>query len=185
MVKDVLVILADGFEDVEAVTPIDILRRAGLNVVAAGVDNKIVKGARGVVVQADVLLSDVRTRSFEALVLPGGGPGAARLAASREVAGWVRKMDGEKKWIAAICASPAVVLAPLGILNGRKATCFPGLEKQFDSSTVFEAKNVVVDGHVVTSRALGTALEFSLVLVEKLVNPAMAQSIRQAVLAGV
>ena len=185
MPNKVLIILADGFEDVEAVTSVDILRRAGLGVTVAGLESKRVKGARGIVVEADVLLDDVAEKSYDACVLPGGTQGAERLAASEGVRSLVKKMDRERKWIAAICAAPAVVLAPLGILNNRRATCFPGLEEKFDATTQFVTDSVAVDGHILTSRALGTAVEFSLAIVEKLCGGETAGKIQRLTLAAV
>ncbi|MEI6437287.1 MAG: DJ-1 family glyoxalase III [Candidatus Omnitrophota bacterium] len=187
MSKKVLVILADGFEEVEAIAPIDILRRAGLEVVVAGLSGREQISARGLRVTCDALLSDVRdqTASFDACILPGGGKGAENLAASRVVGDVVVSMHKAGKLIAAICASPAVVLAPLGILEGRKATCYPGTQKFLGAGVEYREENVVKDGNILTSRGPGTALVFGLAVLESLCGPASRDKIaRDMLVAG-
>jgi 4-methyl-5(b-hydroxyethyl)-thiazole monophosphate biosynthesis len=122
----IAVILAEGFEEVEAIAPIDVMRRAGLEVVLVGLTSKMVKASHGLVVQADLLLSELHGLP-DAIVLPGGLPGAKYLGESKEVKQLVQKMNESKKWVTAICASPALVLAPAGVLNQKKATCYPVL----------------------------------------------------------
>lgn len=178
-----LVVFAEGFEDVEAVTVVDVLRRASVEVTAAGLAPGTVRGARGTVVQPDAPLSAVAEGLFDALVLPGGAKGAEHLAASPLVKTLILKHHAAGKIVAAICAAPAAVLAPTGVLEGRRATGFPGTEGGFSPGTVFQAQRVVEDGNLLTSRAMGTALEFSLVLAEKLAGKAAADKIREAVLA--
>jgi 4-methyl-5(b-hydroxyethyl)-thiazole monophosphate biosynthesis len=181
MNKKFLVILADGFEEIEAVTVIDVLRRAGVEVFVAGlIDNKV-KGSRQITVLADGLLAQVNS-DFDGLVLPGGGQGALRLAESDKVNALIKGMFAKNKIIAAICAAPAIVLSPLGILAGKKATCFPGMEEKFNQDVKFVAKAVVIDGNIITSRAPGTAMEFALAIVEEISGFSMAQKVRQAVL---
>lgn len=169
MKKKAVVALADGFEEIEAVTPIDILRRAGLEVIIAGIDKREIVSARGLRVAADVVLME-NQESADALVLPGGGLGAVNLQKAQAVKKLILRMNEEKKIIAAICASPAVVLAPLGVLKGRKATCYPGCEKDFAPTTFFSEERVIVDGHIITSRGPGSAAEFSLAIVETLLG---------------
>ncbi|MBF0253153.1 MAG: DJ-1/PfpI family protein [Candidatus Omnitrophica bacterium] len=181
MKKEAVVILAEGFEDIEAITPIDILRRAGINVVVAGVGKKIIKGARGIKVECDMVLSDYDIDA-DVVVLPGGMPGADNLAASIDVKNTVRSAITKKRLIAAICASPALVLAPMGVLDGRKATCYPGMEKNFPSSATHSKDNVVVDGNIITSKGVGTALEFAIKIVEKLAGKEVAKLVSEAVL---
>ena len=176
MRKRVLTILADGFEEIEAITCIDILRRGGIEVVVAGLDNLEVNGSREVKVIADLLLDQI-TGDFDALVLPGG-PGAQKLAASSKVKELIENIEV----VAAICATPATVLAPTGILNNKKATCFPEMEDAFDDSTQFSQDRVVVDGNVITSRAPGTALEFALAIVEKLSGPNVSAQVKKSTL---
>jgi 4-methyl-5(b-hydroxyethyl)-thiazole monophosphate biosynthesis len=179
----VLIILTDGFEEIEAITPIDILRRAGCEVLVAGLGKKVVMGSHGVLVTTDILLKDVKELP-DALVLPGG-PGSEDLGRSTVVREWVLRMNEAKKIVSAICAAPATVLAPTGILEGKKATCFPGYETRLGAgSAVFSAQRVVTDGDLITSRGPGTAMEFSLELVRKLMGPAKASEISGNILAG-
>jgi 4-methyl-5(b-hydroxyethyl)-thiazole monophosphate biosynthesis len=182
MAKTVLVVLADGFEEIEAVTPIDVLRRAGLEVTVAGVGKKRVEGAHGVRFEADVELERF-SGTPDAIVLPGGMPGAKNLAASRELAALLGRLNAAGKVIGAICAAPGVVLAPQGLLEGRKATCYPGYEKGFGPKTTFTASRVVWDGNVVTSRGPGSALEFALELAAKLAGEAVAAKLSEGMLA--
>jgi 4-methyl-5(b-hydroxyethyl)-thiazole monophosphate biosynthesis len=182
MKKKALVILADGFEDIEAVTAVDILRRAGVDVTIAGLEDVQVKGARGVIVLADIRLDEARD-DFDALVLPGGMPGAANLAASESVLALIRKMDRDKKIIAAICAAPALVLGPAGVLAGRGATCYPGMEENFPKEVKQSQEAVVVDANIITSQGPATALEFALKIAERLAGKDIADSVRKATLA--
>ena len=175
--KKVLIVLVDGFEEIEAITPIDVLRRAGLEVVIAGLEKKTVTGSHGIKVEADILLADFKGTP-EAVVLPGG-PGADTLGKSKELLALLESLNKQGKWIAAICAAPAVVLGRTSILAGKKATCFPGYEKELGSKAVFSPERVVKDGHVITSRGPGTALEFSLELVRSFVGETKAQEIIQ------
>ncbi len=181
MAKKVLIILADGFEEIEAIAPIDILRRAGVEVTVAGLSHKPAISARKVAIEVDKALADCGD-IFDAVVLPGGGQGAQHLALSVEVSKMVRKMYDNQSLIAAICAAPAVVLAPLGILHNKTATCFPGMQGAFGKTTVYKEEAVVVDGNIITSRGPGTAMEFALALLEKLTDKAAADKVRRALL---
>lgn len=181
MAKTALVILAEGFEELEAIAPVDALRRAGVRVTIAGVTDLLVKGSRGIALQADALLKDIMDLP-DAVILPGGLPGAANLSKSPEVASFVKKMNSAGKLVAAICAAPAVVLAPLGILDGKKATCYPGCETDFSSKTAHLNERVVKDGNVITSQGPGSALEFSLEIVRDLAGDAMADLVRDKML---
>jgi 4-methyl-5(b-hydroxyethyl)-thiazole monophosphate biosynthesis len=180
MPKKALVILADGFEEIEAMAPIDILRRAQIEVTVAGLADIKVKSSRGVNVIADKKFNETDL-NFDALVLPGGGAGAKNLAASSALKTVIVDMNKSGKVIAAICASPAVVLAPTGILKGKTATCFPGMEDAFGSETKFQARNVVVDGNLITSRGAGTSIEFALSIVEKLCGKKEAEKVSKAI----
>ena len=182
MAKDTLIILAPGFEEIEAVTVIDILRRARVEVTVAGLGAIEIKGSRGIVIKADKQLSE-DDNYFCACILPGGGQGANNLAASNIVKNILITMNQAGKIIAAICAAPAVVLSPLGLLDNKAATCFPGMEDAFERGTNFKAERVVVDGNMITSRAPGTALEFALTLVEKLMGSQVKDKIAQDTLA--
>ncbi|MBI3252789.1 MAG: DJ-1/PfpI family protein [Candidatus Omnitrophica bacterium] len=180
--KTVLVALADGFEEIEAVTPIDVLRRAGLDVIVAGVGKKEISGAHGITIRADVMLEDYRDLP-DAVVLPGGMPGADNLKKSKALGALLSKMDQNKKLIGAICAAPARVLAGAGILDGKKATCYPGYENDLGAKTTFVTDRVVKDGRVITSRGPGTALEFALELVCELTDSRTAGRLAQALIA--
>jgi len=177
MLKTALVILAEGFEEVEAIAPVDVLRRAGVRVTIAGLADLKVKGSRQIGVEADIFLRDLAGLP-DAVILPGGLRGATNLAKSAEVAELIKKMNKAGKIIAAICAAPAVVLAPLGVLDGKKATCYPGGETDFSKETLHSKDRVVVDGNMVTSRGPGTALEFALAVAAQLVGKEMADTVR-------
>jgi len=180
--KKALIILAQGFEEIEAVTAIDILRRAGIQVTIAGLHDTKIKAARNTVILADGIL-DLIKDEFDALILPGGMPGASNLASSSTVTNFIKAMHGTGKIVAAICAAPAVVLAPAGILKNKSATCFPGMEDQFGDDVTYKEDAVVVDGNVITSRGPGTALRFALTIVEHLAGKEISEKIRQATLA--
>ncbi|MDR0561917.1 MAG: DJ-1/PfpI family protein [Spirochaetaceae bacterium] len=188
MSKKVLVFLAEGFEEVEAVTPIDYLRRAGIEVCATAIaGNASVKGSHGIPVTADSSVSALSQQgrlnaaSWDGVLLPGGIPGAPNLAASTEVNALLKEMSDAGKAVCAICASPAVVLAPLGILNGRRFTCFPGLEEKV-SGAIWSEDRVVIDRHIITSRGAGTAAEWSIAIISNLLDEATAQKIAKQVL---
>ena len=181
MLKTALVILAEGFEEMEAIAPVDVLRRAGVRVTIAGVADLQVKSSRQIRVGADILLRDL-VEIPDAVILPGGIPGATNLAKSKEVAELVKKMHGAGKIVAAICAAPAVVLAPLGILDGKKATCYPGCESDFSKKTTHSKERVVVDGNLITSQGPGTALAFALAIAARLTGKEMADTVRSKML---
>jgi protein deglycase len=179
---DILVPLAVGFEEVEAVTVIDLLRRAGLTVTTASLRSQTtVKGAHGVEIQAETTLSDVKGRVFDAVVLPGGMPGTTNLAESPEIGNLIQKHAEKGFLVAAICAAPTV-LAKHGLLNGKKATCYPGCEGKMTGARVL-AETVVEDGNVITSRGPGTAIPFALKLIERLVGQAKAKEVAAGFLA--
>ncbi|HNX68091.1 MAG TPA: DJ-1/PfpI family protein [Candidatus Omnitrophota bacterium] len=184
MPRTAIVLLAEGFEEVEAIGPIDVLRRAGVRVTVVGVSGLTVKSSRGIGVQAEVMLADIRELP-DAVIVPGGMPGSTHLANSEVVGEFLKKMHAHGKMIAAICAAPAVVLAPLGILDGKKATCYPGCESDFTEKISYEKKRVVLDGRIITSQGPGTALEFALQIVGELVGYDMAAKLREKMLVGV
>ena len=188
MPKKAIVFLAEGFEEVEAVTPIDYLRRAGVEVAVVSVGAAAqVPGSHGIRVNADSVLSALEQQggldsaAWDAVVLPGGGKGADNLAASAAVGGFVTAMDRAGKLVCAICASPAVVLAPLGLLEGREFTCFPGMEERV-SGAFWKESRVVIDGSLVTSRGAGTAGEFAVAIIGKLLGRAEGEKVARAVL---
>jgi len=165
---DVLVPLAEGCEELEAVTIIDLLRRAGINVVTAGLQAGPIRASRGVVLLADTSLDEALRRDYDMVVLPGGGPGADRLDADDRIEMLLRKMADSGKFTAAICAAPRV-LARAGVLQGRRATGYPGvLDNVAQAGITLEEAPVVIDGKVITSRGPGTAMDFALALIELL-----------------
>ena len=179
MEKRVLVILADGFEEVEALAPIDVLRRSGASVTVAGLKperGNLVRGAHDVWIRCDVELCDVREDRFDAIVLPGGMPGALNLHKSEVVNSMVLDTYKRGDLVCAICASPAFVLAPTGILDGKKATCYPGCEEKY-SHLNFCGERVVRDGNVITGAGPGTALEFGLLISEALFGKEVSSKI--------
>ncbi|MDR1105934.1 MAG: DJ-1/PfpI family protein [Treponema sp.] len=189
MPKKAIVFLAEGFEEVEAVTPIDYLRRAGVDVTTAALGaSRTVKGAHGMEINADAAFAELAKKAdagfWDAVILPGGGGGSKNLAASKETGELVRAMAASGKLVAAICASPAVVLAPLGILKGRKFTCYPGMEKEVSGAS-WSSDPVVTDGNIITSRGAGTAGAFALAVIGKLVSEAEGKKIAgQVVMPG-
>lgn len=166
----VLIPLAPGFEDLEAVTLIDLLRRAGIEVVTAGLHAGLIQGARGVRVQPDALLDEVMEADFDMIALPGGMPGAEHLKNDARVQAVLRRLGAAGKYTAAICAAP-IALAAAGLLEGKRATSYPGfVEKLGLTHTTCLQDPVVVDGKVATSRGPGTAMDFALTLIELLVG---------------
>ena len=181
MPKKAIILLAEGFEEIEAVTCIDLLRRAGIDVTVAGLSDIRVKASRGTNILADKKLDEAGS-DFDACILPGGMPGAANLAGSTKVKNLIQKMNSEGKLIAAICASPAIVLAPMGILKNKTTTCYPGMQDTFGKDTTYKEENVIVDGNIITSRGPATAMEFALAIVEKLAGKETADKVRKAAL---
>ena len=164
----VLVPLAQGCEELEAVTITDLLTRAGINVVTVGLDEQIVTASRGMKLVPDKQLDDVLEEAFDMIVLPGGLPGADHLNNDKRIQTIVKRLAANNKYTAAICAAPRV-LATAGLLEGKHATSFPGALDQFPvNNLTYEEKAVVVDGNVVTSRGPGTAMDFTLTLIELL-----------------
>jgi len=168
--RSVLVMLAQGCEELEAVTCIDLLRRANVEVVTAGLDRHPVVASRKTTLIPDTTLDEALKRSFDMIVLPGGLPGADNLAGDPRVIGLLKKMATDGKFTCAICAAPTV-LARAGLLSGKRATGFPGtLDKMNLPNVTCTGEAVVRDGMVITSRGPGTAMDFALVLIETLVG---------------
>ena len=176
----VAVILADGFEEVEAIAVIDVLRRAGIDTVIAGLHDNYVASARNVKVVPDALIDAVRPEDFDMIVLPGGQPGSDNLNADPRVQALIRGFSQKGKLTGAICAAP-YVLANAGVLAGKRATSYPTYKDRLGGA-IYEEKSVVCDDNVMTSRGAGTALAFGLAIVEKLMGREKAQKIREAML---
>ncbi len=168
----VLVPLAQGCEELEAVTIIDLLRRAGVTVITAGLDPEPVKASRGTVLIPDTTLDDVTSAQFDMIVLPGGLPGADHLDSDPRIHALLKQMADADKYTAAICAAPKV-LASAGLLKGKHATSYPGsIDATALQDMVYEETPVVIDGKVITSRGPGTAMDFALNLIEQLLGKA-------------
>lgn len=166
----VLVPLAQSCEELEAVTIIDLLRRAGVDVTTAGLDAQAVTASRGVRLIPDTTLDEALQKEYDMVVLPGGLPGSDYLNEDARIQGLLKKMANSEKFTAAICAAPKV-LASAGLLDGKRATAYPGtLEKLNLNNTTLAAEPVVKDGMVITSRGPGTAMDFALTLIENLVG---------------
>ncbi len=163
----VLVPLAAGCEELEAVTVVDILRRAGIEVVTVGLVPGPVRASRGMVLVPDGMFDEVAAQDFDMIVLPGGMPGSEHLRNDARVIALLERMAADGKWTAAICAAP-MALHAAGLLEGRRVTGFPGVLDVLPGSHRCLDEAVVVDGGVVTSRGPGTAMDFALVLVELL-----------------
>ena len=162
----VLIPLAPGCEELEAVTLIDLLRRAGIHVVTAGLDEHPVRGSRGTVLVPDTTLDHALHQAFDMIALPGGQPGANNLNADARIHTLLKKMAAQNQYTAAICAAP-LVLANAGLLHGKHATSFPGvLDKMNLPDVTLQTASVVQDGKVITSRGPGTAMDFALTLIE-------------------
>lgn len=166
----VLVPLAQGCEEIEAATIIDILRRAGIEVVSAGLDAHPVRASRGMLLLPDTTLDAVLGHDYDMVVLPGGQPGTDNLRADARILDLLKRMAQRGKHVAAICAAPSV-LAAAGLLDGRKATCYPTCLDGFPRVNLQTAA-VVEDGKLITSRSPGTAMDFALALVERLTGRA-------------
>jgi len=173
MAKRVIVPVANGFEEIEAVTIIDILRRAGLDVVVAGVEGTDVVGSHDIALRCDALIDQLQ--DADAMVLPGGMPGSRRLRESDAVRGWVTRLHRDGKLLAAICAAPTV-LESCGLLEGRRATSHPNHAEEMKRCN-YVTDAVVVDGNVITSRGAGTAIEFSAAVVRYLLDDKTADDI--------
>ncbi|MHB1053999.1 MAG: DJ-1 family glyoxalase III [Thiobacillus sp.] len=176
----VLVPLADGCEEIEAITIIDLLRRAGIDVVVAGLKAGIITASRGVQLVPDVTLDVALHHEYDMVVLPGGMPGAVNLKDDARMIALLKKMAAAGKYTAAICAAP-MVLAEAGLLEGKQATSYPGFLDAIPGVTLSTAA-VVQDGNVLTSRGPGTAMDFALALIEVLSGADKRQQVESALL---
>ncbi|MGC2164902.1 MAG: DJ-1 family glyoxalase III [Gallionella sp.] len=166
--KSVLVLFAAGSEELEAVTIVNILRRAGITVTLAGLTDGSLRGSRGTVLVPDTSLDAAYNATYDMIVLPGGQPGTNHLKADSRVLTLVQQMSKQGKYVAAICAAPSV-LAEAGLLDAKRATCFPGALNPYPQ-VLKQTTAVVEDGMLITSRGPGTAMDFTLTLVERLVG---------------
>ena len=164
--KTIFVFLAEGFEEIEALTPVDVLRRAGLSVQTVSVmDEQVVAGAHGVTVLADKMFAEINPEDAEMILLPGGLPGATNLDAHEGLSQLILDFAEADKPLAAICAAP-LVLGNRGLLQGKKATCYPGFETYLQGAE-YTAALVEKDGNIITGKGPGAAMEFAFAIVEK------------------
>lgn len=173
----IYVFIANGFEEIEALAPVDLLRRAQRDVRTVGVGGKTVTGSHGISVVCDMTEEEVIPAEMEMVVLPGGMPGTLNLEKSAVVQSAVSYAVQNEKWVAAICAAPSI-LGRMGLLRGRRATCYPGYEDQLEAQIAQEV--VCVDGKFVTARGAGVSVEFGLKLVELLTGTDRAQALRDS-----
>lgn len=172
----IYVCLANGFEEIEALAVVDVLRRAELEVVTVGVGGKAIRGSHGIVVAADIADTDATAEGMEALVLPGGMPGTLNLEHSLVVQQLLETAVKTECFVCAICAAPSI-LGHKGLLENRHAVCFPGYEQELRGAVV-EEQPVVVDGRFITAKGAGVAIEFGLQIVAEMLSPARADLLR-------
>jgi len=178
--KKTFIILADGFEEIEAVTVVDVLRRLNIVCDICALDNIEVKGAHNMTIVADKLFDEMDFNKYDALILPGGMPGASNLKQDKRVVSLVKEYFKIIKIVAAICAAP-IVLEEAGIIKNKRITSFPGFENEFNTSIYLEDK-VVTDGNIITSRGPATAFDFAFEIASKIIDPASVDKARNAML---
>ena len=178
----VYVLLAPGFEEAEALVPVDLLRRANVETATVSLTGEPVPGSHGITVTADLAMDQVDLDRAEMVVLPGGGPGYKNLGADPRVERLIRRAVERDIWVAAICAAPTL-LGKWGLLEGKQAVCYPGMEEGLVGARAWRdrAVNVVTDGKIITGRAAGAAFEFGLSLIEALADEEKAGDIRDSV----
>jgi len=174
-----MIALADGFEDIEAIAVIDILRRAGIMIDTVGIPSTSVMSKSGVRIMTDKKLNEINIDDYDGIILPGGIKGVENLSKTALLLEMIKRADARGKLIAAICAAPSI-LAKAGVLEGKKATIYPGMERELPYP---RGDRVVVDGNVITSQGPGTAIEFALAIVEKLKGRGKALEVKEQVLA--
>ncbi len=179
----VYLFLADGFEEIEALTPVDLLRRAGIEVTTVGVGSNAVTGAHGITVSADMSYIDATARigeDMEMVILPGGMPGTKNLDASAAVSAFLAVCRVQDIPVAAICAAP-MILGKRGMLKGKRAVCYPGFEEYLDGAEIQDT-GVVRDGNIITARAMGSASEFAIEIIKLLRGDDVAKKVSDSVL---
>jgi len=174
-----LVLMAEGFEEIELTSIVDILRRGGVTVTIAGLKDGLITGSRGMTMQPDVTLDKIK-EMYDIIILPGGSPGYVNLGNDRRVIDLVKKYNSDGKIVAAICAAPSV-LVKAGILAGKKVTIFKGMENELKNA-VYVDEPVVEDGNILTSQGPGTAMEFALALLKRLMGEKKAIEVQEKLL---
>lgn len=179
--RKILMLIHNGFEEIEALTTVDLCRRAGLEVcVCSMTGNEMLQGAHAIRVKADALFENVTPQSYDMVILPGGLPNATSLRDDQRVMDVLRDFHKKRKWLGAICAAP-IALERAGLLQGRMATSYPGCLAEEQACQYTEA-SVVVDEKIVTSRGVGTAIEFALQIIALLVSPEKSKEIGTGIL---
>ena len=176
----VYLLLGTGFEEVEAITPLDLMRRAGIDVMTVGINGKTVYGGHGIGIEADITLPELDLTDLEMIVLPGGLGGVASARASQEALDALKFAWDNGKFVAAICAGPTV-LADLGITDGKQATCYPGCESGMGSAKMLPDAACVRDGKLITGTSAGCAVAFGLALVAALKGDAAAKAVEDQI----
>ena len=176
----VYMLLGTGFEETEAIAPLDLLRRAGVQVLTVGINGKMIYGGHGIGIEADILLEEMDLTQLEMIILPGGLGGVASVRASQPAMDALRFAWENGKFVAAICAGPTV-LADLGITDGKNATCYPGCESGMGNANILPEAACVQDGKLITGTSAGCAVKFGLALIEALKGIATAQAIEQQI----
>jgi len=180
-----LVFLASGFEEIETVTIVDVLRRAGVDVTVAGLTPNVVEGVHAMKIVPDKSIDDVNVEDFDAVVVPGGNPGYKNLRKDPRVIDLIKEAFNSNKLVAAICAGPAV-LSDAGVLEGKSCTIYPGMENELEKGGGKPKQDiVVVDGNLITSRGPATALPFALKLAEKLAGKQVAEDVSKKTMANI
>ena len=173
----VYMLLGTGFEETEAITPLDLMRRAGIEVLTVGINGKTVYGGHGIGIEADITIEQIDLTDLEMIILPGGLGGVASIRSSQEAMDAVRFARDNGKFCAAICAGPTI-LADLGITDGKSATCYPGCEAQMGNAVMLAGKAAVRDGNVITGTSAGCAVAFGLELIAALKGEETAKAVQ-------
>ena len=176
----VYMLLGTGFEETEAIAPLDLMRRAGIDVLSVGINGKTVYGGHGIGVEADITIGEMDLTKLDMIVLPGGLGGVASARASKEAMDALRFAWDNGKFVAAICAGPTV-LADLGITDGKKATCYPGCESGMGSADMVANAACVRDGNLITGTSAGCAIPFGLALIEALKGKDVAETVQKQI----
>ena len=179
--SQVAIILADGLEELEAVTPIDFLRRAGIDVVTVALKGNSVTGSHNIEIKADRIMKHF-PENADAVVLPGGMPGAANIAADPAAMAHIKSFHKQGRLVAAICASPTVVLGGAGLLEGRRFTCYPGFESKAGEGGLYSNSGVIVDENIITANGVGSAACFAAEIIAVLEGREKADEVMKATL---
>ena len=174
--------IANGFEEIEALCPLDLMRRAGLDVKTVGIGADTITGAHNITVKTDICDSEYVGTDAEMIFLPGGMPGTLNLASSKTVIDAISSANTRGSYIAAICAAPSI-LGDMGLLVGKEAICYPGFEKRLGGAKISESR-IVRDGNIITAAGMGVALEMGLLIIELLCGNKKAEEIKNAIIAS-